>query len=67
MQVLLDVILPVFMVIGLGYAAVWRELFTSENIDALMKFAQSFAIPFLLFKGMTEIDLEQSFQPGLLG
>ena len=67
MQVLLDVILPVFMIIGLGYAAVWRELFTSENIDALMKFAQSFAIPFLLFKGMAEIDLEQSFQPGLLG
>ena len=67
MQVLLDVISPVFMVIGLGYVTVWRGLFTSEDIDTLMKFAQSFAIPFLLFKGMTDIDLEQSFQPELLG
>ena len=67
MQVLLDVILPVFMVIGLGYVTVWRKLFTSENIDTLMKFAQNFAIPFLLFKGMIEINLEQSFQPRLLG
>ena len=67
MQVLLDVILPVFIVIGLGYVTVWRKLFTSENIDTLMKFAQNFAIPFLLFKGMIEINLEQSFQPRLLG
>ncbi len=67
MQLLLDVILPVFMVIGLGYVTVWSGLFTPENIDALMKFAQSVAIPFLLFKGMAEINLEQSFQPKLLG
>ena len=67
MQVLLDVVLPVFMVIGLGYVTVWRGFFTSDNIESLMKFAQNFAIPFLLFKGMAEIDLEQSFQPELLG
>ena len=62
MQVLLDVILPVFIVISLGYVTVWGGLFTSNNIDSLMKFSQSFAIPFLLFKGITEINLEESFQ-----
>ena len=67
MQVLLDVILPVFIVISLGYVTVWGGLFTSNNIDSLMKFSQSFAIPFLLFKGITEINLEESFQPKLLG
>jgi predicted permease len=66
MQTLLDVILPVFLVIGFGYVAVWRGFFPESGIDGLMKFTQGFAIPCLLFKAIAEIDLANSFDPGLL-
>lgn len=67
MQTLLDVIIPVFLVIGFGYVAVWRNFFTSDGIDALMRFTQHFAIPCLLFQAIAKIDLGSSFDPALLG
>jgi len=66
MQTLLDVILPVFLVIGFGSVAVWRGYFPVSGIDGVMRFTQSFAIPCLLFKAIAEIDLSNSFDPGLL-
>ena len=57
MQALLDVIVPVFLVIGAGYLAVWRGYFTEGGVDALMKFTQNFAIPCLLFLALSRIDL----------
>ncbi|ABG32955.1 AEC family transporter [Roseobacter denitrificans] len=66
MQTLLDVILPVFLVIGFGYVAVWKGLFPISGIDGVMRFTQGFAIPCLLFKAIAEIDLGSSFDPGLL-
>ena len=49
MQALLDVILPVFGVIGMGYLAVRLGYFKDSAVDGLMSFTQSFAIPCLLF------------------
>ena len=66
MQALLDVIIPVFLVLGAGYVAAWRGYFSEANVDALMKFAQNFAIPCLLFKAMATIDLGQGFNLPLL-
>ena len=66
MQTLLDVILPVFLVIGFGYVAVWRGFFSLAGVDGLMRFTQNFAIPCLLFKAISEIELVNSFDPGLL-
>lgn len=66
MQTLLDVILPVFLVIGFGYVAVWRGLFPVSGIDGVMRFTQGFAIPCLLFKAIAEIDLQSSFDLRLL-
>ncbi len=66
MQTLLDVILPVFLVIGFGYVAVWKGLFPISGIDGVMRFTQSFAIPCLLFKAIADIDLENSFDLRLL-
>ena len=66
MQTLLDVILPVFLVISFGYVAVWKFAFPISGIDGLMKFAQSFAIPCLLFQAIANIDLKISFDPRLL-
>lgn len=66
MQALLDVILPVFLVIGTGYFAVWRGFLQDDQIDGLMKFAQNFAIPALLFKAMVGLDLRAGFDVPLL-
>ena len=66
MQALLDVILPVFLVIGFGYVATWRGVFTQTGIDALMKFSQNFAIPCLLFSAIANLDLGASLDTRLL-
>ncbi len=66
MQALLDVILPVFVVIGFGYLSVWRGWFSDVGVDGLMKFTQNFAIPCLLFSAIVRLDLGQSFDYKLL-
>lgn len=66
MGALIDVILPVFIVIGAGYFAVWRKFFPEEGVAYVMKFAQNFAIPCLLFTGVAKLDLSQNFNPALL-
>lgn len=66
MQLLLDVILPVFFVIGCGYVAVWTKFFPASGIDGLMAFAQGFAIPCLLFKAIATLDLNASFDAGVM-
>ena len=37
MQILLDVIVPVFMIVGFGYISVWQNYFDENLIDALLK------------------------------
>lgn len=66
MQALLDVILPVFLVIGFGYLAVWKGYFSDAGVDGLMRFTQSFAIPCLLFQAIATLDLGQNFNVPLL-
>ncbi|WP_083101024.1 AEC family transporter [Pseudophaeobacter leonis] len=66
LQSLIDVILPVFLVVAAGYAATQRGYFTPTQIDGLMKFTQGFAIPCLLFRAIANLDLSNSFDPGLL-
>jgi len=65
-QSLIDVILPVFLVIGAGYLATRRGYFQAGHVEALMKFTQSFAIPCLLFRAIATLDLSASFDPRLL-
>jgi len=66
LQALIDVILPVFLVIGFGYVAVWRGLFSDAGVDGLMRFTQNFAIPALLFRAISTLDLGQNFDLRLL-
>ncbi|MBT8456086.1 MAG: AEC family transporter [Rhodobacteraceae bacterium] len=67
MQALIEVILPVFLVIGFGYVAVWRNLFSDAGVEGLTKFTQNFAIPCLLFDAIARLDLTAVFDPALLG
>lgn len=66
MSALLEIILPVFLVIGAGYVAVRLKAFPDTGVDGLMKFTQHFAIPCLLFKAIAELELGTYFEPRLL-
>ena len=66
MQALLDIIVPVFVVIGFGYLVAWRGLFSEAAVDGLVKFTQNFAIPCLLFRAISEIDLGTSISAPLI-
>ncbi|MDG2340961.1 MAG: AEC family transporter [Paracoccaceae bacterium] len=63
---LIQVILPVFLIVGFGYIAVWRRIISDAAIDGLMSFAQKIAIPLLLFRAISTLDLSAGFQPALL-
>ena len=66
MSALLDVILPVFLVIGFGYAAVRANLLAEPAVDGLMRFAQNFAVPCLLFRSIAHLDLSAAYDLGLM-
>ena len=59
MSALLDVILPVFLVMGAGYFMTWRGVLSGEAIDGLMNFAQGVGVPCVLFLGVANLDLSQ--------
>jgi hypothetical protein len=61
-----DIVAPVFIVVAAGYAAVRGKLLADEPIDQLMKFAIQFAIPCLLFRATSTIDLGVAFNWRLL-
>ncbi len=66
MSALLDVVLPVFVVIGAGYLVVWLGWFAQSGVEGLIRFTQNFAIPCLLFTAISQLDLAQSFNAPLL-
>lgn len=66
MSALLDVILPVFLVLGFGYVAAWRGIVNEAAVDGVMKFAQNFAVPCLLFASISRLDLGTAYDPALM-
>ncbi|AZL57792.1 AEC family transporter [Tabrizicola piscis] len=66
MSALLDVILPVFLIIGFGYVAVRWLGFKDTAVDGVMSFAQSFALPLLLFASIARLDLGKAYDAGLM-
>ena len=66
MSIVLSVTIPVFIVIAIGYIAVWRGYMNDQHIDGLWKFAQGFAIPCLLFKAIWQLDLGNDFNSPIL-
>lgn len=62
----LPIILPVFLLVIAGWLARWRRLMEDGHVDGLMRFAQSFAVPCLLFRGISRLDLAAHFDAALL-
>ena len=63
---LIEIVLPVFLIIGAGYLATLAKLFPQNAIEGLMKFATNFAIPCLLFLKVAQLDLSAAFDWRLL-
>ena len=59
--VIFNVVAPVFLVIGAGYLVVRIGIFGIDRIDHLMKFAIQIAIPCLLFRATSTLDLSTAF------
>jgi malonate transporter len=66
MSALIEVILPVFLLIAFGYGAARAGLFSEPAVDGLMRFAQNFALPCLLFRSIAKLDLSAAYDIGLL-
>ncbi|MBK1697663.1 AEC family transporter [Rhodovibrio salinarum] len=60
MSILLDIIIPVFGLVGFGYLAGRLGLFDQARVRGLSSFAFTFAIPALLFRSMAQMDLAGS-------
>ena len=54
---LLGIVVPVFLLIGAGYAAIRLRVLPDASVDALVKFQISAAVPCLLFLAMYRTDL----------
>ncbi|PWQ96440.1 AEC family transporter [Leucothrix arctica] len=63
---ILQIVLPVFLVIGAGYFAAYFKFFTEDQASAMMRFATQFAIPCLLFNALVNLDLAKEFHPNIL-
>ena len=54
-----------FVVIGFGYGLARSRFFDAETVDGIMRYAQNFAAPMLLFWSISRLDLAATFQPAL--
>ena len=63
---LLTIVMPVFLVVGAGYASARVGLFAEGAIDALVRFASTIAVPVLLFRAMYTLDLGAALRPAHL-
>lgn len=58
---ILNIIAPVFLVIAAGYFSIQRGYFADNMLDGLMKFAIQFAVPCLLFRATSTLDLSAAY------
>ena len=63
---LIVIVAPVFLMLACGYFSARSGLMSNDAINGLMRFAQGFAIPCLLFKAVMGLDLHGVFEPKLL-
>ncbi|MEO9299032.1 AEC family transporter [Devosia alba] len=67
MIAIINVILPIFALMGLGFGAVRLKLFPAEGIKSLIAFVNNFATPCLLFHSLVTSDFAAAFNPAIIG
>lgn len=66
MLAILDIVLPVFLLVGAGYVAARSHAFPDAGIEGLIIYVNRFASPVLLFRAMLTLDLGKTFAPQFL-
>lgn len=66
MEIILDIIVPVFGIVGIGYVAARLHWFSESASRGLATFVFDFAIPALLFRTMATTDLPAEIEWGYL-
>jgi predicted permease len=61
MIAIVNVVLPVFAIIGLGYFAVRLRLYPAAGVPGLVAFVNNFATPCLLFQALLTSDFSSTF------
>ena len=61
MLAIVNVVIPVFAIIALGYLAVRFKLYPREGVRGLVAFVNNFASPCLLFNAMATADFSAQF------
>ena len=63
---IVNVVIPVFAIIALGYGAVRLRLYPTEGVRGLVAFVNNFATPCLLFEAMLNSDFGSTFNPAII-
>ncbi len=66
MTEILIIVLPVFVIVGLGYVSVKAGLVQDSAVDVLLRFCTGIAMPLLLFSGVVRLDLAANFDLRLM-
>lgn len=66
MDIIVEIIVPVFGIVGIGYGAARLTLFSQEATRGLSTFVFHFAIPAMLFRAMATTELPAEIQWGYL-
>lgn len=67
MLAILQVTVPIFLLIGLGFGAVRVALLEAADVGALSRFVLRFAIPALIFQAVSTAPLDETLNRGFLG
>lgn len=67
MLTILNVVAPVFVLIGLGYLAVRMRIYPQEGVHGLIAYVNNFATPCLLFRAMLDVDFSTAFNLAIIG
>lgn len=60
LEIVVDILLPVFGIVGMGYGAARVGWFPQTAEDGVSRFVFSFAVPFMLFRTLATTDLPDS-------
>lgn len=63
---ILNVILPIYLLIGLGFVSVWRGWFPAQAIGGLGSFVRNFGLPAAIFLAVVQRDLSDVLHPGFM-
>ena len=63
---IINVILPIYLLIGLGFVSIWRGWLPRETIGGFGRFVRNFALPSAIFIALVQRDLGEVLHPGFL-